>query len=262
MVPELVPKIGEYVVCKPLQQSTFSNLVSLVEYGELRGVLPSEECCNNDKGKIQVAQVVNVDAKSGLVTLCQQGCTLAADAVQTCLERYKQRCKVHEVVRRIAQKLAQKMLDIYVLWGVWDWTEEVFRTMAISQDMKVMNWDAYPYCTIPALHRDLVYQTAQEVFETSKVCQIRGQAYLVYYGVEGIQFVKQMLQKMGAMYDIHIQYVGNGTYSFTRHAKRYDVAFAVTHVQECMQQAVNWANQHAYGGFADSHIVQDADEKE
>jgi translation initiation factor 2 alpha subunit (eIF-2alpha) len=268
MVPEIKPGIQTLVVCRIHMIEDDGCSVTLLEYGELRGWIATQHRRASTRlkvGKELVAQVIS--STDDMITLSQAGCTF--DQVHECLEQYAKRCKVHDIIQRLARSVDLDVLQIYTTWGIWDWSDthdngnnrtpyDIFEAIA-HQDFSDIKWEMYPFCTLPHSHRPLVHRIAQDVFQTSRICTIMGQAYLVYYGMEGINMIKQVLQHVTRTNpDIQVKYDTNGSYRFICTCNALHAPSRIASVNECMQQAVKQINQQAYGQLTDCHIVEEA----
>jgi len=249
MVYHTLPKSGTLCVCKVIDSNNTGSIVELLEYGNISGMIPATELSRKriynvskilNIGKVLVGEVINVDTEKFYIDLSKK--TVKEEEAQAALLLYEKRKKVHSILNRTASLLTENgtptsRLDLYSKYA-WPWEKKygsidsAFRL--ISQD----NFSLPPELTCMVNVCKHAYKV-KPIFVSSKV-------EINCFGPDGIDAIKNVLQKTKSTFDININLITSPKFLF--HKTSTDVLETCALINKASQQAVEWITEYSGGG--------------
>lgn len=116
----IYPRRGEYVIARVRSISELGAYVSLLEYGDIEGMIPIQELTNRrfrsfqsltKVGRIEIVSVMRVDPERGFIDLSKRSVPL--EDIPPVEERWVKSKTVQSIVARVAELLGIPLLELH-----------------------------------------------------------------------------------------------------------------------------------------------------
>ncbi len=213
------PKVGEIVMTKVTEIHPTFAYVSLIEYDNINGIIVASEVSTKlykamsrflTIGKLQAAEVLNVDETKGYVDLSKK--SVKPDEMEMCEVRFKIGSQIYGIVNRLSAILDRELRDLYDNW-LWKIDCEIDVIYKLFKQLGRDNPDT-------SVLKD---RTPPEIFEQlAKICQFKFKeepktlrAYVEVTSLNGIEEIKdifRILREKISANDLQIKYVSAPLY--------------------------------------------------
>lgn len=190
------PQIDELVMVRINNVAEIGAYVSLLEYNNIEGMIPSSAASRRRytsikrlfrTGDVEVARVVRVDEIKGYIDLCKK--SVSAEDRTECTNKYYMSKMVHGMIREISNVSGQTMLSLYQLFG-WDLYKRFdhayngFKNLQKKPDSVLA-----PYHFAPELQKQITDIVKKRILVTKSI--VRAEIDLrCFYHPDGIEAIK------------------------------------------------------------------------
>lgn len=194
------PKVGDIVMTKVTEIHPTFAYVSLVEYDNINGIIVASEVSTKlykamsrflTIGKLQAAEVLNVDEVKGYVDLSKK--SVKAEERDLCERKFKLGSQIYGIVNRLSALFDKPVRDLYDewLWKIDSNIEVVYKLFK-----QLGNQDP--------LESILFEKTPPEIFEQlCKICQFKFKrepktlrSYVEVTSLNGIDEIKDIFRQL------------------------------------------------------------------
>lgn len=194
------PEVDDYVVVKVNEIKDVGAYVSLLEYGDIQGIILRTQFSKKylrsiksvlREGSIEVVNVLRVDEEKGYIDLSKS--VVTSQDIKTTKEKYEKSKIVNSIVHSFSDKTKKDPSYLYetLVWNLYDEYEHAyyaFQHIMNSNDMKMLD-------ILSEKERHILVGEIRKRFTTPPE-KIRADFELRCYTEEGIEAIREVLMSI------------------------------------------------------------------
>jgi len=198
------PGVEELVLVQVKNVAQMGAYVSLLEYGEIEGMILLSELSRRRirsinklirVGRVEVVIVLRVDEEKGYIDLSKR--RVSPEEIAAAEDKYNKSKAVHSIMRHVSETCKIPMIDLYTLFG-WDLykrfghAHDAFTMIVTDADAILNQYD------IPEKAKAVLLKTIRRKL-TPQPIKIRADLEVTCFGYEGIDAIKAALRAAEGM---------------------------------------------------------------